>query len=256
MDDIEWDKCKYCQSLDCEDALICPALNSTHHNKQTGYSSVIHDLEELESLKEFIPFELSEADNDDDLARILHTSKSKCHCHNKYGSKSIMRTEKRRQKEESCDAPEAKLTRSKYSDRFKTHVTEMKKKLIEKGNPFTEERKDLVAVHTQDVASKAVVDTIHSVKSISEEKYLEFSNGCFVEQTRQLYDRITQNKLPLFSSPVVKESSRTDEKVKSLENDRNLFSSLYIACQHRDGELDEILQVRKLRSTSIYHCNG
>ena len=51
-------------------------------------------------------------------------------------------------------------------------------------------------------------------------------------------DVIPKNKLPLFSRPPAKCSSKQKMEVAAVKNDCGLFSRSYIACQTRDGDLD------------------
>ena len=50
-------------------------------------------------------------------------------------------------------------------------------------------------------------------------------------------DPLPKNKLPLFSRPAVKAPSKG--KLQSMRSDCNLFSRLYLACQSRDGDVDQ-----------------
>ena len=53
---------------------------------------------------------------------------------------------------------------------------------------------------------------------------------------------ISKNKLPLFKSPLEQKSDKKKVQVAALKNDCALFSRLYIACQSREGNLQEFFK--------------
>ena len=61
------------------------------------------------------------------------------------------------------------------------------------------------------------------------------TNG-LIEGSTPLAEPINKKKLLLFSR---REKSKASLQVSSLKNDVSLFSRLYIACQSRDGNLDD-----------------
>ena len=63
-----------------------------------------------------------------------------------------------------------------------------------------------------------------------------------VEQTTPISEPIKKNKLSLFSRPSQREKSKTSLQVSSLKSDCSLFSRLYIACQSRDGNLQDFFK--------------
>ncbi len=63
-----------------------------------------------------------------------------------------------------------------------------------------------------------------------------------VQQTKPINDPIKRNNFPLFSRPPVREKSKSKQQLLSLKNDCSLFSSLYISCQRRDGDLDDFFK--------------
>ena len=53
---------------------------------------------------------------------------------------------------------------------------------------------------------------------------------------------IAQDKMIVFGNAAVRRVSKTKQQLISLKQDMQLFSRLYIACQSRDGNLDEFFQ--------------
>ena len=56
---------------------------------------------------------------------------------------------------------------------------------------------------------------------------------------KPLDDTISKNKLHLFSTPKKRKKTKAQEMMAEIKSDRNLFSRLYVACQVRDGNLEE-----------------
>jgi len=72
------------------------------------------------------------------------------------------------------------------------------------------------------------------------DQYVTFVNERLITQATPVNDPIKRNKFPLFIRPAVQEKSRAKHQLSSLKSDCLLFSSLYISCQTREGDLDEI----------------
>ena len=60
-----------------------------------------------------------------------------------------------------------------------------------------------------------------------------------VDRTNTVNETVPKNKLRLFSRHLKKRKSPAQQQLLSLKHDRNLFSTLYIACQVRDAHLDD-----------------
>ena len=62
------------------------------------------------------------------------------------------------------------------------------------------------------------------------------------DRSKSLNDVIRCNKLPLFSATRTKTFLNSKQQLAYVKNDSELFSRLYIACQTRDGNLDEFFK--------------
>lgn len=109
----------------------------------------------------------------------------------------------------------------------------------EMGNPFTEESSDLLVLDTRDIADPAVSDAMRKLEKTGQEQYDTFVTERLVAQERPVQDPIKRNNFPLFSRPPARDKSRAKLLLSSVKSDCSLFSSLYISCQRRDGDLDE-----------------
>lgn len=112
----------------------------------------------------------------------------------------------------------------------------------EKGNPFLDSSGDLLNLNSRYIADQTIVDNVHNLKKLGQEQYDTFVEERLTSQTKSIQEPIKKNKLSLFKQPAVREKSRTQQKLTSLKNDCSLFSRLYVACQIRDGDLDEFFE--------------
>ena len=109
----------------------------------------------------------------------------------------------------------------------------------ELGNPFLEETTDIVVLDTKEIASASVAHSVHNVQKVGKEALESFVQERLIERKKPLSDVLSRNKLPLFGSLSAKAQPKDKQKVASLKSDVHLFSRLYIACQTREGNLDD-----------------
>ena len=110
------------------------------------------------------------------------------------------------------------------------------------GNPFEEESKDLIVLHSKVLAGSSAVEAVRQVKQTGKSKFEDFIRECLIERTKAVYDTIPKNKLLVFGTSTVKKISKPKQKLISLKQDMELFSRLFIACQTRDGNLNEFFR--------------
>ena len=105
--------------------------------------------------------------------------------------------------------------------------------ILEYGNPFEEEEQNLVLITSRlvldDVATKSVIET----KMIGEGQYTAFVNERLINRRTSLYDTLKRNDLSLF-----RQKSKSKQKIATLNSQRRLYANLYVACQSREGDLD------------------
>ena len=112
----------------------------------------------------------------------------------------------------------------------------------ELGNPFLEEGENLMAIHSKDIMDDAVVETVRDARKIGEEQFNLFIKERFIDKSKPVTHPLKKNSLPTLSSPSKKVVSKDKAKVEVLKEDCSLFSRLYIACQVRDGNLEDFFK--------------
>lgn len=124
-------------------------------------------------------------------------------------------------------------------DSFVKDVRSLISVIEEMGNPF-DESQDLVVLDTKDIAGPGAVETVLNAKKIGQQQFEAFTRECLMDRTKALDDPIPQNKLKVFSTSTPRSQSKGQQQLASIKNDREFFSRLYIGCQTRGGNLEEV----------------
>jgi len=122
---------------------------------------------------------------------------------------------------------------------FLRDVSALKATFDEFGNPFSESSSDLLVLDTKDVVDKEVIDTLYKIKQLGFQQHNTFVKERLVERVKPLDDATSKNMFCLFSTPKKCQKTKAQELMAEMKSNRNLFSRLYVACQVRDGNLEE-----------------
>ena len=79
---------------------------------------------------------------------------------------------------------------------------------------------------------------VEKAYTVGQEQYDLFVKERFVDQTKSIKDPIKKNKFHVFTRSPQKQKS----KVATMKEDCSLFSRLYIACQSREGNLEDFFK--------------
>ena len=115
----------------------------------------------------------------------------------------------------------------------------MEEAIEEFGNPFQEESQDIFVLGGKVVADVSSVTRMQKIELIGKEQYKKFVTDHLDKRNVPLNEPISKNKLDFFSTVAKKKLSRRDKHFSSIKKDCSLFSRLYVACQTREGDLDE-----------------
>lgn len=100
---------------------------------------------------------------------------------------------------------------------------------------------DMLVLDPKEIVNTGVVKTVNTVQSICQEQLNAFVKECLVDRTTSIHDTIHRNKLVLFNTTEPK-ATKGKQQLRSLKCDIELFSRLYIACQTRDGNLEQFFR--------------
>eukprot|EP00112_Aurelia_sp_Birch-Aquarium-sp1_P007906 Seg1863.1 transcript_id=Seg1863.1/GoldUCD/mRNA.D3Y31 product="hypothetical protein" protein_id=Seg1863.1/GoldUCD/D3Y31 len=128
-----------------------------------------------------------------------------------------------------------------FQKRFSADVCNLQSTITEFGNPFLEESTDsLIVLHTGNIRQGLAVTNLERIEEVGRKQFVGYVTERLHEKKISLSETITRNKLSIFSSPKVQ--TKQQKRVASLKNDVALFSRLFIACQNRDGNIEEFFR--------------
>ena len=111
----------------------------------------------------------------------------------------------------------------------------------EMGNPFADNGRQLYRIDTKKVTEDERVETVKQIERVGKEQYEEYMTSR-LDGDKPISDPIKKNTCFIFNKPPVRHLSKGSQKLCNLKNDCALFSRLYIACQIRDGNLEEFFR--------------
>ena len=126
----------------------------------------------------------------------------------------------------------------------------------EMGNPFYEDSADLLVLDTKEIVPKCVVEAVSGAKAKGQSMYDKYVEERLDKRSKPITDTIKRCNLPLFGTPEKRQSSKTSNQVADLKSVCRLFSRLYIACQAREGNLEEFFKHENSPSPPALSCNG
>ena len=124
---------------------------------------------------------------------------------------------------------------------FARQVNAVVNVMEEMGSPFEEENQDLLRLHSKDIMDKQSIECLTTIISKGQEQYATFVEERIRTNIKPITATITRNKVVLFNVQA-KTSKKSGDKVNLLKNESSLFARLYIACQTRDGDLDNFFR--------------
>lgn len=139
---------------------------------------------------------------------------------------------------------------------FAKDVKSLTSVIEEMGNPFGEESTDLLVLDTKEIMPECVVEAVSSAKGKGQSEYDKYVEERLNKRSKAITDTIKQCNLPLFGTSEKTQSKKTINQVAYLKSDCRLFSRLYIACQAREGNLDEFFKHENSSSPPALSCNG
>ena len=108
----------------------------------------------------------------------------------------------------------------------------------DQGNPFEEEEKNLIHLTSRTVLDDNARKSVTEAWKTGSEQYKVFIEDRLVKKTSSFYDSIKRNNLSLFRQKHILNISKPRQKILSLNSERKLYANLYVACQSREGDLD------------------
>lgn len=144
---------------------------------------------------------------------------------------------------------------SSYQQRELREIQSIKQKFEEYGNPFMDDIDELCHIVTRSVAAHSVNVTVHTVEEVGKKLFADYIDQRLVQKDVTIFHPLLRNSLPLFGTHVRK-PGKIKQCVKALKADCNLFARLYVACQTREGNLDEFFRHENQPQPPSLSCEG
>ena len=108
------------------------------------------------------------------------------------------------------------------------------------GNPFLKESTSLLVLDSKEIGDQSAVENVRNAQKIGQDQYQTFTKECLIKRSKSIDDVLHRNQLKPFGSKAKKTSNKGKQPLTSLKCDVGLFARLYIGCQNRDGNLEDI----------------
>jgi hypothetical protein len=129
-----------------------------------------------------------------------------------------------------------------FQTKFRQNVAKLVE-IFDEEAPFTaSSNNELIVLCDHTYANSSVSNTVKSAETIGLEQFNKFVSER-LHGSVSINEPLQRNKLPLFNfKPCSPLSTSRSLKVSQLKTDCELFSRLYVACQSRDGDLEEFFK--------------
>ena len=124
-----------------------------------------------------------------------------------------------------------------FKRQFRKDVLSFRNTFEEMGSPF-EEKNILINAVSKHIMNENATKSVKVAVSTGEQQYADYVQNRLVLCKNSICYPITRNKLALFREKNSVVTSKGKLKTISLKQDCKLFASLYVACQRRDGSLE------------------
>ena len=112
----------------------------------------------------------------------------------------------------------------------------------ESGNPFNEDSQNLVTLDSEEVMGETAVSYIREVQTIAQSQYEMYVDERLKQRSVLISNIIPKSNVSIIRKTQQTNHSRTAYEIKSLKNNCELFSRMYISCQSRDGDMDDFFR--------------
>ena len=114
------------------------------------------------------------------------------------------------------------------------------------GNPFLDESAYLLALDPEEIFEDTVVRTIRNIETIGEKVHSEYVEHRQVKSTTAISHPLSKQHIPFISKRGTKFRSRSQLEVADLKVNRDLMSRVYVSCQSRAMNLDDLFMHENL----------
>ena len=139
--------------------------------------------------------------------------------------------------------------------RIQTTSKKINTTFSELGNPFQEAEDGLLNVVNKYIVDSGENESVAVAYKCGKVQYNQFVTDRLYTRNKSIYLPVTSNKFLLFRQKSSASTSKVKKRIKEMKSDCTLYSSLYIASQYRDGNLEEFFFLMKIMLT-LFHCQN
>ena len=113
---------------------------------------------------------------------------------------------------------------------FVSRIKAMVSAFEESENPFNEDSQELVTLDSKEAMGETAVSSLREAETIAQSQYEMYEDGRLKQRSIPISNIIPKNNVSLFRKTQQTKHSRTAHKIKSLKNNCELLSRMYISC--------------------------
>ena len=123
-----------------------------------------------------------------------------------------------------------------FEQRFQKNVTDLVQEVLTQLNSFEERDDTLYTVVSKVMMTQEVKDSVQSASVIGENQCKKFLSAVIEFKCKNIHN-VIKKSLAIFKEKNSTSLCKSKQKVLSLKQDCQLYSSLYVACQTRESDL-------------------
>ena len=144
------------------------------------------------------------------------------------------------QKDNQRDHKHHEQTESQQG-RFSIHLSNLIQVISEFGNHFLKTSTDFLVLDTCNIADCYVNCTVNSIEDLGKKQFNEFVQNRLNSKFTVCMTQSRRTNFPFLVKQVLKKNIQKVE-ITTLKKNSQLFSQLYVACQIRNGNLDDFFR--------------
>ena len=143
-----------------------------------------------------------------------------------------------------------------FQQQFLTDVNNLRGEVLENGNPFLENEKELHTLDTQEVMPREVVESLKECKSLGLRAHEEYVQQRLIEKTVPISDTIRRKNLWTFDNRP-SENKKGSSKLSNVKHNSNLVTKLFLSLQSRpESNMEDFFKFENQREPPSLSDNG
>ena len=131
-----------------------------------------------------------------------------------------------------------------FENKFRRHRSLLIDAFKQFGSPFEDPLNELQNIVSKQIYSEAAANSVINARKDGSQQSEQFLTERIKKSSKpkSLYDTITKNQLSLFHVKNTVSASKSKQEKSAIQDTVRLYSSLYVGCQTRKGNMDDFFQ--------------